>query len=257
MNTLDEKTLTPNEVDKKEEIVKSLKKKKADFVKRYGADRAKGVMYATATKVAKAVTEEAEEAEEAEELDEAEAQKLMSNAMDNIDPAHRDAARVTYKKARSVGQSHAAALNTMFNRHMKNEEVLEAVDKPVAHKVGDTVYAATNNKAVTLTGQVTKVGRTLTTVKHKDGSSANYLHKDVSNEFEDLHPNPYKKIQREHLEQTGELLTLNQIKESDSAIDGSAKGPISRASAKHGRIKPMSGTKTIATKIATILAKKV
>ena len=133
------------------------------------------------------------EQDEVDQLTEAEAQKLMSNAMDNIPADKRDAARATYKKARSVGQSHAAALNTMFNRHMKNEDV-------------DFIC---------------------------------------------------KQIQREHLLETGELLTLNQIKESDSAIDGSSKGPISRASAKHGRIKPMSGTKTIATKIATILAKKV
>lgn len=60
-------------------------------------------------------------------------------------------------------------------------------------------------------------------------------------------------------EKTGRVseAELNTVDESDSAIDGADKGPISRASAKHGRIKPMSGTKTIATKIATILAKKV
>ncbi|AOV60300.1 hypothetical protein S820908_153 [Synechococcus phage S-CAM9] len=45
-----EKTLTEPEKDKKEEIVKSMKKK-GDFSK-YG-DRAKEVMYATATKIAK------------------------------------------------------------------------------------------------------------------------------------------------------------------------------------------------------------
>lgn len=105
---LDENSLTPAETAKREEIVKSLKSKRADFVKRYGKEKAKSVMYATATKVAKEV------AESTEELD-----------------------------------------------------------------------------------------------------------------------------------------------ESDSAIDGAEKGPISQASAKHGRVKPMSGTKTIASKIATILTKKV
>lgn len=49
--TLDESEMTPDQEKKKEEIVKSLKKKKADFVKRYG-DRADDVMYATATKMA-------------------------------------------------------------------------------------------------------------------------------------------------------------------------------------------------------------
>ena len=45
-----ERTLTEPEKDKKEEIVKSMKKK-GDFSK-YGDD-AKSVMYATATKIAK------------------------------------------------------------------------------------------------------------------------------------------------------------------------------------------------------------
>tara|TARA_B100000085_G_scaffold261730_1_gene266303 strand:- start:2480 stop:3571 length:1092 start_codon:yes stop_codon:yes gene_type:complete len=49
-----EKTDMPKKVlDDAEDIVKELKKKKADFVKRYGAD-AKKVMYATAMKMAKA-----------------------------------------------------------------------------------------------------------------------------------------------------------------------------------------------------------
>jgi len=49
--TLDESEMTPDQEKKREEIVKSLKKKKADFVKKYG-DRADDVMYATATKMA-------------------------------------------------------------------------------------------------------------------------------------------------------------------------------------------------------------
>jgi len=47
-----EKTLTKPEKEKKEEIVKSMKKDKKGFQARYG-DRAKEVMYATATKIAK------------------------------------------------------------------------------------------------------------------------------------------------------------------------------------------------------------
>ena len=47
-----ERTLTPAETDKKEEIVKSMKKGLSGFKDRYG-DRAKEVMYATATKNAK------------------------------------------------------------------------------------------------------------------------------------------------------------------------------------------------------------
>ena len=49
---IEERELTPDETKKKEEVVKSMKKKMAGFKERYG-DRAKEVMYATATKVAK------------------------------------------------------------------------------------------------------------------------------------------------------------------------------------------------------------
>ena len=53
---LDEKTLTPAETKKKEEIVKSMKKSAGDFEKRYPG-RGKEVMYATATKQAKKLAE--------------------------------------------------------------------------------------------------------------------------------------------------------------------------------------------------------
>ena len=51
MSTIDEKHMTEPEMKKKEEIVKSMKKGLAGFKERYG-DRAKNVMYATATKQA-------------------------------------------------------------------------------------------------------------------------------------------------------------------------------------------------------------
>jgi hypothetical protein len=54
---IDEKTLTKMEMKKREEIVKSMKDKAADFEKRYPG-RGKEVMYATATKMAKRVTEQ-------------------------------------------------------------------------------------------------------------------------------------------------------------------------------------------------------
>jgi hypothetical protein len=49
---IEERTLTKPEASKKEEIVKSMKKKMSGFKERYG-ERAKNVMYATATKMAK------------------------------------------------------------------------------------------------------------------------------------------------------------------------------------------------------------
>jgi hypothetical protein len=54
---IDEKTLTPAETKKKEEIVKSMKKSAVDFEMRYPG-RGKEVMYATATKQAKRVAEQ-------------------------------------------------------------------------------------------------------------------------------------------------------------------------------------------------------
>ena len=57
MVEIDEKTLTNAETAKKEKIVKSMKKNLPGFRARYG-DRAKEVMYATATKQAKRVAEE-------------------------------------------------------------------------------------------------------------------------------------------------------------------------------------------------------
>jgi len=52
LNEISERELTKGETAKKEKIVKSMKKDKAGFEKRYGDD-AKAVMYATATKMAK------------------------------------------------------------------------------------------------------------------------------------------------------------------------------------------------------------
>jgi hypothetical protein len=57
---IDEKTLTKMEMSKREEIVRSMKDKKADFERRYPG-RAEEVMYATATKMAKKIAEGATE----------------------------------------------------------------------------------------------------------------------------------------------------------------------------------------------------
>jgi len=48
---LDERSMTKPEMEKREDIVKGMKKKMSGFKERYG-DRAKNVMYATATKQA-------------------------------------------------------------------------------------------------------------------------------------------------------------------------------------------------------------
>jgi hypothetical protein len=60
---LNERTLTTGEDAKKEEIVRSMKKKLQGFKERYGKD-AKSVMYATATKQAKGLAEDAKQLDE-------------------------------------------------------------------------------------------------------------------------------------------------------------------------------------------------
>lgn len=68
--SIEEKTLSSGETSKKEKYVKGMKKNLSDFRKKYG-ERAKEVMYATATKMAK------EEVEELSEL----AKKTLANYM--------------------------------------------------------------------------------------------------------------------------------------------------------------------------------
>jgi hypothetical protein len=64
---IDEKTLTKMEMKKREEIVKSMKDKASDFEKRYPG-RGKEVMYATATKMAKRMAEQATELQPASQM---------------------------------------------------------------------------------------------------------------------------------------------------------------------------------------------
>lgn len=74
-----EAKMTEPEMKKREEIVKSMKKNMGDFRKRYG-ERAKEVMYATATKQAMK--------EESEDLDEAKSLSKMSDA--ELSSAYKD-----------------------------------------------------------------------------------------------------------------------------------------------------------------------
>ena len=80
---IDEKTLSAAETKEKERIVKSMKDKAADFEKRYPG-RGKEVMYATATKMAKKIAEQAMEIQPKTQEKPDQAQKKMQQSQDRM-----------------------------------------------------------------------------------------------------------------------------------------------------------------------------
>jgi hypothetical protein len=78
---IDEKTLTRSETKEKERLVKSMKDKVADFEKRYPG-RGKEVMYATATKMAKKIAEQAMEIQPKTQEKPDQAQKKIAQQKD-------------------------------------------------------------------------------------------------------------------------------------------------------------------------------
>jgi hypothetical protein len=80
---IDEKTLTAAETKEKERIVKSMKDKAADFEKRYPG-RGKEVMYATATKMAKKMVEQAMELQSKTQEKPDQAQKKVAQQQDRM-----------------------------------------------------------------------------------------------------------------------------------------------------------------------------
>jgi hypothetical protein len=75
---LDERTLSGSEMNKREDIVKGMKKNYKGFVSKYGKDRAKSVMYATATKLAKEETEMKDNLDEAKKANTASARAELA-----------------------------------------------------------------------------------------------------------------------------------------------------------------------------------
>ncbi|NBV27968.1 hypothetical protein EBS02_02960, partial [bacterium] len=115
---LDEKTLTSGETKKKEEIVKSMKKNLAGFKQRYG-ERAKEVMYATATKQAKKV---AEAVADQSPMSPEELQKQRQKA--NIDS--------------QIAQLRKQSLTKMNNSSVTAEEVENLDERRKEEKVSNT-----------------------------------------------------------------------------------------------------------------------
>jgi len=123
-----EEEMTDAQMKKREEIVKSMKKNKAGFKDRYG-DRAKTVMYATATKMAMK--------EEAEELDEKSDQAKQNKTMKNMMDASRGARFKLNNPVPDAEPEHktARAHNVAIGRALRNEEVeeLEEGDLSIRH----------------------------------------------------------------------------------------------------------------------------
>jgi hypothetical protein len=98
---IDEKTLTAAETKEKERIVKSMKDKAADFEKRYPG-RGKEVMYATATKMAKKMAEQAMELQP----------KTQQTGSPQQDAKTRSAAQKAKQTAISIKQKELQALRS-------------------------------------------------------------------------------------------------------------------------------------------------
>jgi hypothetical protein len=90
---LDEKTLSAAETKEKERIVKSMKSKKSDFERRYPG-RGEEVMYATATKIAKRVAEQAMELQPKTQ----QSQKSTQNTTQNAQSQQMQARQVQQKR---------------------------------------------------------------------------------------------------------------------------------------------------------------
>jgi hypothetical protein len=119
-----EETMSDAEMKKREDIVKGMKKNKADFQKRYG-DRWKSVMYATATK--SAMKEEAE-------LDEA-----MTHSTWNVQ--HPTKSTKSYKvKARTAGEAIRKAQKAAIDAgHMKSNVPNTVFQSKHVQKVNEEV----------------------------------------------------------------------------------------------------------------------
>ena len=108
-NQLDEKTLTSGETKKKEEIVKSMKKNFSGFKQRYG-ERAKEVMYATATKQAKSVAEAAPQQQvpasvaDANKMKQLKAQQMLLQKQQQLDKQKETLAKSTQTVGEEIEQ---------------------------------------------------------------------------------------------------------------------------------------------------------
>jgi hypothetical protein len=146
-----EKKLTTAEKGKKEEVVKSMKKSKGDFVKRYGK-KGEEVMHATATKIAK----KAEESIEVLDTDEDLAEVFDADA------------KVGDKKKTSSGVATKTATGMKHEKtYGKDADGSDEDDKPKKKKVKEEMKVG--DKKTSSTGGT--IEKTKTGVKHTSGKN--------------------------------------------------------------------------------------
>ena len=140
--------MSDDQMKKREEIVKSMKKDKAGFKDRYG-DRAETVMYATATKMAMK--------EEAEELDEKSDQAKQNKTMKNMMDASRGARFKLNNPVPDAEPEHktARAQNVAIGRALRKEGYYE---KPASayRRKGDEIGGGSSKNDVPFDGPYTK-----------------------------------------------------------------------------------------------------
>lgn len=107
-----ESEMTPAQEKKREEIVMSLKKKMSEFKDRYG-DKAKDVMYATATKMAMK-----EEIEEVEEISEG----VINDLKDIVTSKSIKDVKFSYGKKRKVDLTTASMVVSMHKQLNKDNQ---------------------------------------------------------------------------------------------------------------------------------------
>jgi hypothetical protein len=145
-----EKEMTDTQMKKREEIVKSMKKEMPRFKKKYG-DRAKDVMYATATKMAMKEGFELTE-EDFAELDEAKQKPYVSSDRDGKHVMNASGKIVkTFKDMDSAN----AYLKKNYNKLMKEEVELDEVTVANAAKAFDI-----KKQAVALKAKIAKLKKT-------------------------------------------------------------------------------------------------
>ena len=98
---IDEKTLTAAETKEKERLVKSMKDKAADFEKRYPG-RGKEVMYATATKMAKKIAEQAMELQSKSQQTSGQQDQMQKKAAQQKDKQRQQEVQILQRKLQAL-----------------------------------------------------------------------------------------------------------------------------------------------------------